>query len=217
MPPPVLLDEHPPHRVGADAVHPLGGRRDVADEVEAARHDLVEAEDGVDRADLRVHVAEPDEAVALDAVPEVFLHVEVHGVGAGLPDAVEAFVVAPERADVGQVADLQHRAHLAELRRATFGSTRRCARTGNRSGRRSSCPATAVTTWSRTAWSFWAPRRRVRPSLRRPTRRSGCAPWAGFSYSLPGRRVRGNRRSRCRNQERWHRSLFQAFRKATGG
>ena len=79
------------------------------------RHDVVKAEHAVDHADFRVHVAQPDEAVALDAVPEVILHVEVHGVGAGLPDLVEPLVGALERADIRNVAQGQDRAHLAEL------------------------------------------------------------------------------------------------------
>ena len=95
-------------------IHSVTGR-DVARQVERARHDLVEAEHGVDGADLRVHVADPDEPVALDAVPEILLHVEMDRVGADLPDAVEPLVVAPERADVGNVADLEHRAHLAQF------------------------------------------------------------------------------------------------------
>jgi hypothetical protein len=45
-------------------------RGDVADHVEAGRNHLIVAEDAVDHADLRMHVAEPDQAVALDAVPE---------------------------------------------------------------------------------------------------------------------------------------------------
>ena len=59
-PVPVLMEEDPPQRVGADAVHPIGGRGVVADEVEAFRDDLVVAEDRADHGDFRVHVAEPD-------------------------------------------------------------------------------------------------------------------------------------------------------------
>jgi hypothetical protein len=112
--PVLFVDEDPPHGVGADAVHPLVARGAVADEIEAARDDVVVAEDGVDGGGLGVHVADPDEAVAFDAVPEVFLHVEVDGGGAGLPDAVEAFVAGAEGAELGDVADHEDGADLGE-------------------------------------------------------------------------------------------------------
>ena len=94
--PQVLLDEHPPHRVGADAVHPLGQGGLSADEVEAGGDEVEVAPDGRDGAGFRVHVADPDQAVALDAIPEIVLHVEVDGVGADLPDVVEPLIIAFE-------------------------------------------------------------------------------------------------------------------------
>ena len=46
--------------------------------------------------DFRMHVADPYEAVPLDAVPEIVLHVEVDGVGSGFPDLVDPFIVTLE-------------------------------------------------------------------------------------------------------------------------
>ena len=112
---PFFMDEDPPHRVGANAVHPCGHRRDIARHVEAGGHHGIVAKDAVDHANLGMHVAEPDESVALDAIPEKFLHVEVHGVGTRLPDFVEALIGALEGADVGNVAQCKNRADLAEL------------------------------------------------------------------------------------------------------
>ena len=103
LPPPFLLDEHPPHRIAADAVHPLGWRSDVANQIQAARHDLIEAEDRVDRSHFGMHVAEPHQAVAFDPIPEIFLHVQMHGISADLPDAIEPIVVAPEGANMRNV------------------------------------------------------------------------------------------------------------------
>ena len=88
MQPQLFMNEHPPHRIAGDAVHPFGDGRDIAGEVERARNNIIEAKHGVYRADLGVHVADPDEAVALDAIPQVFLHVEMNRVSADLPDAV---------------------------------------------------------------------------------------------------------------------------------
>ena len=115
MEPEIFVDEDPPHGIARDAVHPFGDGGDVAGEVEGAGHDVIEAKDRVDGADLGVHVADPDEAIAFDAVPEVLLHVEMDGVRADLPDLIEPFVIAPEGTGVGEVADLEHGAHLAEF------------------------------------------------------------------------------------------------------
>lgn len=52
-----------------------------------------------------MHVAEPDEPVALDAVPEKILAAEVHGAHCSLPHAVQPFVRAPEFAEARH---LQH-------------------------------------------------------------------------------------------------------------
>ena len=60
-------------------------------------------------------VAHPHQAVSLDAVPQVVLHVEVGGVGARHPDAVQARVARTERAQVGQVAIDEHRPHLLQF------------------------------------------------------------------------------------------------------
>ena len=117
MHPQLFVNEHPPHGITGDAVHPFGDGRDVARQVERAGNDLVEAEHGVDGADLGVHVADPDEAVAFDAVPEIFLHVELNRISADLPDAVQPLVVATERADVWCITQHQHRAHLTQRHR----------------------------------------------------------------------------------------------------
>ena len=96
------------------------------------------AEDGRDGGYFGVKVAHPNQAVAFDAVPEIVLHVQVDGVGAGVPDLVQTRVAAPERSQVGQVAVdeagiylpqdefrvgvQQVDAHEAESRVADFGN-----------------------------------------------------------------------------------------------
>ena len=115
--PDVFMDQHPPHRVAGDAVHPLLNGRHITRQIERTRHHIVEAEDCMDRGDLWVHVANPHQPVAFDAIPEVVLHAEMHGVGPHLPDAVEPLVAGAKRADPRHVANPQHRPHLRQLHR----------------------------------------------------------------------------------------------------
>ena len=138
---PLFVYKHPPHRVGTDAVHPTGHGRDGARQIEAFRHDFVVAEDAVDHAHLRMHISQPDEAVAFNAVPEIILHVELDRVGADLPDLVEPVVRALEGTNVRDIANREDRADLRELRQRF--ADRRCQseRSGSRWARWSSFPA----------------------------------------------------------------------------
>ncbi|MPN00768.1 hypothetical protein SDC9_147966 [bioreactor metagenome] len=57
-----------------------------------------------DGADFGIKVAHPDQPVALDAVVNILLAVQVDGVGGDVPDAVQPRVVGFERAAVLPVA-----------------------------------------------------------------------------------------------------------------
>ena len=50
-----------------------------------------------------MHIANPDQAVALNAVPNIILHVQMHRIGARFPNPVQQFIIAAEGADVGKV------------------------------------------------------------------------------------------------------------------
>ena len=50
-----------------------------------------------------MHVPDPDQPVTLDAVPQVVLHAQMHGIGPRLPDLVQALVAALERAQIRKV------------------------------------------------------------------------------------------------------------------
>ena len=111
---PVAMDEQPPDGVRADAVHPLGHGSHVANQVEALGNDFVIPEHGADGHHLRMKVANPHQAVAFHAIPNVFLHVEVHGVRTGHPDIVQTLVVRAERAPVRNVAIAESGTHLLD-------------------------------------------------------------------------------------------------------
>ncbi len=85
----VLELREPVGRVAGNAVDMrLDGQR--ADEAsERVFNEELVAEDVVDHASADVGVAHPAAAIALGSVPDVVLHAEVTGVGAGFPDAVE--------------------------------------------------------------------------------------------------------------------------------
>lgn len=64
------------------------------------RHRFIKPEDRIDRPDFRMHVAHPGHAVALDPVPQILLHIQMHGVCPGLPNLVQARVIAGESTPV---------------------------------------------------------------------------------------------------------------------
>ena len=94
----MVLQDDPPERIGADAVHPVRGGRLVPNIVQALADDLLVAEHRIHGDDLGMHVPDPDQPVTLDAVPQVVLHAQMHGIGPRLPDLVQALVAALERA-----------------------------------------------------------------------------------------------------------------------
>ena len=84
----------------------------VAGQVDAFGQHFVVAIDRLDGHQFGIHIADPDQPIPFDAVPKIFLHVEMHRFFADLPDAVEQFVVATERAQFGNVAENRDRAYL---------------------------------------------------------------------------------------------------------
>ena len=110
----MVLQDNPPERVRTDAVHPVRGRSLVPHIVQALADDLLVAEHRIHGNHLRMHVADPDQTVALHTVPEVVLHAQVHRIGARLPDFVQALVIAFERTQIRKVPLLGNRPDGAE-------------------------------------------------------------------------------------------------------
>ena len=99
----VMLQDNPPKRIGADAVHPVRRGGLVPHIVQAPTDDLLVAEDRIHGNHLRMHVADPDQPVTLDAVPQVVLHAQMHGIGPRLPDLVQTLVITFERTQIRKV------------------------------------------------------------------------------------------------------------------
>ena len=84
----VTLNEQPPHRVRAETVHPPGQRSVGFAEIERAAHHIVVAPYIIDCHHLRMKIAEPYEAVALHAIPQIILHIELYGICTCFPDFI---------------------------------------------------------------------------------------------------------------------------------
>ena len=133
------MNEQPPDGIGTDSVHPVGHGSGIANQVQTLGDDFIVSEHGVYRHEFGMQVANPYQAVALHTVPNIFLHIEVYGIGSRHPNVVQALVVRLERTEVRDVAiaeggthllQHQHRirlfqidAHETESRIADFGHT----------------------------------------------------------------------------------------------
>ena len=102
---PFAHDAEEPERIVRHVVHPAVGRSRGDRVVDGIGKDFRRAEDGQYRARLGMHVAEPDEPVALDAVPEIILAAEMDGAHSRVEYAVQALVRTPE------FAEARHRPH----------------------------------------------------------------------------------------------------------
>ena len=56
-----------------------------------------------------MHIADPHQAVTLDAVPNIILHVQLHSIGTHAPDLVQALIAAFKMAHMGQIANNRQR------------------------------------------------------------------------------------------------------------
>ena len=68
-----------------------------------------------------MHVAQPDKPVALDSVPDVLLHIQMHRVCSCHPDVVEPLVAAIEGTLVRDVPVAQDRSDLLEVDQHVVG------------------------------------------------------------------------------------------------
>src|SRR3546814_1076369 len=90
---PIVVQNNPPHRVCTDAAHPSRQWRHVPGQVQAFRHHLVVPEYGIYRGYFGMQVTHPNQSVALDAVPEIVLHIEVYRIRPRLPNSVETLKI----------------------------------------------------------------------------------------------------------------------------
>ncbi len=117
---PVMVTDDPPQRVGTKVVHETGQRGFVAGQVETLPYNIHIAEDRIDNHYFGVHIADPYCSVPFYAVPKLVLHVQVHRVCAGFPDAVEPVVITLECTFVFKVAIQQDGPSLLQFNAATF-------------------------------------------------------------------------------------------------
>ena len=99
----MVLDDDPPEGVGADAVHPVRRGGLVPDIIEALPDHFLIAENSPHGHHLGMHVADPDEPVALHAIPQIVLHAQMHRIGTRLPNLVQTLVTAAETAQIRNV------------------------------------------------------------------------------------------------------------------
>ena len=100
----IMLNDDPPHGIGRDIVHPLIGRCLRRYQIQTVTDDLLVAEDGLDGREFWVQISDPYQPVALDAVPDILLHIKMDGISAGLPDPVQKRVAAGEASEIRNIA-----------------------------------------------------------------------------------------------------------------
>ena len=71
-----MQNDQPPCRIGRRAIHPVGQRRMLAAIRQRTPDGRIVAEQTGDRSRFGMHIAYPDQTVALDAVPEIIVHIQ---------------------------------------------------------------------------------------------------------------------------------------------
>ena len=84
----------------------------VAGRIRAFRHHIIIAKHCADGRSFGMHIPHPYQAIALDAIPQVILHVEVHSVSTRHPYFVQQGITAVERAEVGNIPEHKNGAHF---------------------------------------------------------------------------------------------------------
>ena len=110
----IVQNDKPPTGIGRNAVHPLRQRRMRRDIIERTLHGAVRAEQTANARRFGVHVADPYKAIALNAVPNIILHIEFERTLRHRKNFVYARIVALERADGMQVAAYLRSKHRFE-------------------------------------------------------------------------------------------------------
>ena len=103
----VVMNKQPPKRICGNAVHNIRQGSVVPYQVKAFAHAVAVSENILNSRRFRVHIAYPNESVALHAVPDIFLHIELHRVSGGLPYIVKTLVVTFECAEIIEVSVLE--------------------------------------------------------------------------------------------------------------
>ncbi len=84
----IMLNDDPPHGIGWDIIHPRAVRRFGNNIVQTVANDLLVAEHGLNGCDFRMQISDPDQTVALDAIPDILLHIQMHRIRTNVPDSV---------------------------------------------------------------------------------------------------------------------------------
>ena len=100
---PVLVNEQPPNGIGTDAIHPVRYRSGIANQIQALRNHFIVSEHGIHGHEFGMQIAYPYQTVTLHPVPNVFLHIEMNGIGSRHPNIIQALVIALERAQVRDI------------------------------------------------------------------------------------------------------------------
>ena len=106
----IVVHPDPPERIGGDIVHPKLDGGIVSGQIKRLANYILISEYREDSLHLCVHITDPNEAVTLDSVPKILLHIEVNGISGGLPDLIKSFVGAFEIALVFKVAEIEENA-----------------------------------------------------------------------------------------------------------
>ena len=90
---PVLVNEQPPDGIGTDTIHPVRHRCSIAYQIQTLRNHFVITEHGIYGHQFGMQVAYPHQTVPLHTIPNIFLHIEMNGIGSGHPDIIQTLIV----------------------------------------------------------------------------------------------------------------------------
>src|SRR5690606_39851598 len=94
---PIVVEDNPPHGIGADTTHPPGQRGYIPSQIQAFWHHFVVTKDCIYCSHLGMEVAHPYQPVSLNTIPKVVLHIKMDRIGSRFPDFVEALITARKR------------------------------------------------------------------------------------------------------------------------
>ena len=103
----VVMNKQPPKRICGNAVHNVRQGSVVPYQVKAFAHAVAVSEYVLNGRRFRVHITYPNKPVAFNSVPDIFLHIELHGVSGCFPYIVQTLVVTFECAEIIEVSVLE--------------------------------------------------------------------------------------------------------------
>ena len=110
-----FMGKQPPEGISGHGIHPAGGRGDGAVQIQTVFQNFVGAVGGKNGHFRGIDVSAPYQPIPLDAVPEIFLHVEISGVDGGFIDVVDPRVGTGEGAFLLQIPADHHALNHVKL------------------------------------------------------------------------------------------------------